>query len=140
MFEICKVRKTCIICKNYIFKGEQYFRTYDKGKATCWKCLEEAQNSINKKEPWLEKSEDYKIIYNEDDILNCNICSSHKKKNIILSINYAYSVRSFRGWVTRWTNAYICEQCLSNFLSSLTEEEKAMSDMNRLERAVANLS
>jgi len=137
MFEICKVRKTCIICKNYIFKGEQYFRTYDKGKATCWHCLEEAQQAIKDNKKWIENSEDYRIIKN--GLYNCTICSTNKSNNCLM-INYAYSVRSFRGWVTRWTNAYICEQCLSNFLSSLTEEEKGLSEMNRLERAVANLS
>lgn len=139
MFEISKLRKDCIICKRPIFKNERYFRTHEKGKSICFNCLINAQEAIKEKKVWIEHNEDYKIVYNEDDILNCSICSSHKKENILISIRYSYSVRGWRSWRTSWANTYLCKDCLDKFIASLTKEEIATADINRLERAIATL-
>jgi predicted nucleic acid-binding Zn ribbon protein len=67
MWDTVKARKNCIVCGKPLFKGERYFRTYEKGKSVCMHCCKDAYEAMQENKEWVEKNQDYKIIETKAD-------------------------------------------------------------------------
>jgi len=135
-FQVVKARKDCMVCKRPLFKGERYFRTWDKGKSLCLHCLKDAYECMQNGTEWVKNSEDYKII--KASTYSCSICNTVNNLRS-MKVMYLYSVYTYRRWVTRSSSVYVCEKCLADFVNSLTKDEIETSEANRFERAIINL-